>query len=141
MPKIKNIIIFLTIGAVLVFVYFYFIKGSSTDNDTLISSSATTGGTTASPNTDASLKEENSAVAQEFLTLLLSVKSIKLDDAILSNKAFTGLHDSSITLTPDGNEGRINPFAPLGNDVIAPTCVLPQVLDTLKNVCVNSLPN
>ncbi|MSU44708.1 hypothetical protein EXS45_00795 [Candidatus Nomurabacteria bacterium] len=111
MPTIKNIIIFIVIAIIFVLIYVYFIK-KDTDTATLVSS--VTPLVTSSGDTLAI--EDNSAVAQEFLTLLLSVKSIKLDDAIFSDNAFISLYDSSITLIPDGNEGRINPFAPLGTD-------------------------
>ena len=113
MPKIKNIIIFSVIGVILVFIYFFFIKASPDEEVTLVSSS---------PNQEESnttTASDTSAIAQEFLTLLLSVKSIKLNDAIFSSNAFNSLHDSSIILVPDGNEGRPNPFAPIGTDVVA----------------------
>ena len=136
MPKIKNIIIFIIIGAIFVLIYIFFIKQSSPDTATLISSlpSSTVSNTA---------EDQNSLVTQKFLTLLLSVKNIRLDDAIFSNNAFISLRDSSIILTPDGNEGRINPFAPLGSDtivIIPPTCILPQILNTLTNICVNPSP-
>lgn len=115
MPKIRNIIIFIAIGAVLVLIYIFFIRASPDNTTTLVSSSGASAvsGTGAAGN--------NPSVAQDFLTLLLSVKNIKLDDTIFSDDAFKSLHDSSITLTPDGNEGRPNPFAPLGTDnVVSP---------------------
>ena len=53
--------------------------------------------------------------------VLLNVKNIKLDDSIFSDIAFSNLRDSSITLIPDGTEGRPNPFAPIGSDAsVAP---------------------
>ncbi len=135
MPKIKNIIIFLAIGAVFVLIYIFFIKPAPDDAATLISS----GGVPEVSNTAAG--NTNKTIAQDFLSLLLNIKSIKLDNAIFSDITFTSLDDShSITLTPDGTEGRINPFAQFGNDVAAilpPTCALPKVLNTSTNTCVN----
>ncbi len=118
MPKIKNIIIFTSIGAALVLIYVFFFRSSS-DTAPLVSSSngaplTATSATNGNPN-------QNSAIARDFLNLLLSVKNIKLDDTIFSDVAFTSLHDSSITLTPDGTEGRPNPFAPIGVDNTAST--------------------
>lgn len=111
MPNIRNIIIFVTIGVILVLIYIFFIKSSSEENATLISSAPTINeSATTTPN-------DTSVIAQEFLTLLLSVKGIKLNDAIFSSNAFNSLRDSSIILIPDGNEGRPNPFAPIGTDV------------------------
>lgn len=60
------------------------------------------------------LSEEDSEIAKNFLSLLLSVKNIKIEDSIFSDPAFVGLRDSSIYLNPDGTEGRPNPFAPVG---------------------------
>ena len=120
MPKIKNIIIFLAIGAVFVLIYIFYLKASPataplvSSSETPVVSSGSTGDT-------------NSSVTQDFLTLLLSVNNIKLDDAIFSDAAFTSLDGSnSITLTPDGTEGRVNPFAPLGTDVVAPVTPTPK---------------
>lgn len=150
MPKIKNIIIFIVIAIIFVLIYVYFIKGSTPDTASLVSSP----GSEVMPSADTSLTtENNSAIAREFLGLLLSVKDIKLNDAIFSDNVFTSLHDSSIILTPDGNEGRINPFAPLGTDATTTTtttttttnttlpltCALPKILDTLTDTCVTPL--
>lgn len=136
-PKIKNIIIFVAIGAVLVLIYIFFInpapdQGNLVSSNTVLPNVNTSGVDTSFPNGATS-------VTQDFLTLLLNVKNIKLDDTIFSDPAFNSLHDSSITLTLDGTEGRPNPFAQFGNDVvvIVPlTCILPQVLDTPTNTCI-----
>ncbi len=115
MPKIKNIIIFLVIAAIFVFIYFYFIKKSPNDSATLVSTSS------APVAKSASSGDVKISATKDFLTLLLSVKNIKLNDAIFSDVAFTSLDGShSITLTPDGNEGRPNPFAPIGSDAALP---------------------
>lgn len=122
MPKIKNIIIFVAIGAALVLIYVFFIKPDP-DIPVLVSSI---------PNPIAQNGEalnRNSSVAGEFLNLLLNVKNIKLDDAIFSDDAFNSLHDSSITLIPDATEGRSNPFAPIGSDKI-PITTSPSNEDT-----------
>lgn len=142
MPKIKNIIIFVIIAAIFVSVYVYFIKGSPDDAPTLVSSSENTV-LPVSPSAGTSATGSNPLITQDFLNLLLNVKTIKLNDAIFSDDAFIGLRDSSIILTPDGNEGRVNPFAPLGRDTVVaplpPTCTLPQVLNTATNICVTPL--
>ena len=112
-PKIKNILIFTAIIAILILVYVYFIKAPAPEAPLISTSPLPVLGTTTTGN-------NNFSISQDFLTLLLNVKNIKLDDAILSDKAFASLHDSSITLTPDGNEGRPNPFAPFGIDIVVP---------------------
>lgn len=115
-PKTKNIIIFLALAAIFVLVYIFFIK--SPPEETGLISSPPDG---VLPSTTAEAGAPNSSITADFLSLLLSVKNIKLDDAIFSDNAFNSLIDSSITLIPDGNEGRPNPFAPLGVDNIPPS--------------------
>jgi len=135
-PKIKNIIIFVAIGLVLVLGYVFFLKPAPAEPSLTSSSDAgtsATGGTTAST-------DQNSAITQDFLSLLLSVKSITLDDSIFATPAFNSLQDSTIVLTPDGTQGRPNPFAPIGTDSSAAlppvptsgtgTLVAPTQIDT-----------
>ncbi len=114
MPKIKNIIIFIIIALGFFLIYLFFIK-SSPPEASLVSS-----GTSATlPNIDGSANlstsKTNPLMTKDFLTLFSNVKNVKLDDAIFSDPAFNSLHDSSIILIPDGNEGRPNPFAQFGN--------------------------
>jgi hypothetical protein len=116
--KIKNIIIFVIIAAVFILIYIFFIKPSP-DQASLVSSPSGT----SLPNVNDSgigtnIPSGNSLVPKNFLTLLLNVKNIKLNDAILSDPVFNSLRDSSIVLTPDGTEGRPNPFAQFGNDSV-----------------------
>src|SRR3989344_7940676 len=105
--KIKNLIIFLGILLLLVLFYFFFLRGDSAEEPLLTSSSS---------GSEATAPSGEPTLGQDFLTLLLSVKNITLDDSVLSDPAFTSLIDSTILLIPDGNEGRRNPFAPLGSD-------------------------
>ncbi|KKR79481.1 MAG: hypothetical protein UU24_C0007G0008 [Candidatus Nomurabacteria bacterium GW2011_GWA2_40_9] len=113
-PKIKNIIFFTGIALVMILVYVFFIKKDS-EQANLVTTSLNTNKIVSStlPKSDAT-QEANSQIAKDFLSLLLSVKNITLDDAIFNDIAFTSLRDSSIILTPLGNEGRPNPFAPIG---------------------------
>ena len=96
-------------------VYIFFIKKAPATDATLTSSLDTSTIPNASVTT-----EETSQISKDFISLLLSVKSIKLDDSILKNQAYLSLRDSSITLTQDGNEGRPNPFAPIGSESVIP---------------------
>ena len=107
-PKIKNIIILLLLAVALFLAYFFFIKGGEEDAAGLISSPA------AAPVSAVPKNLSNG----DFLSLLLNVKNIKLEESILSDPAFDSLFDSSISITPDGTEGRLNPFAPLGFDIM-----------------------
>ncbi|MDR3519631.1 MAG: hypothetical protein P4L63_01955 [Candidatus Pacebacteria bacterium] len=121
MPKIRNIIIFVAIAAVLILVYIFFVKPSLNNNQaTIVSSSGTT--TDTSGSTTGTNTADGTVVAQNFLNLLSSVRTIKLDVGIFSDPAFTSLHDSSVTLTPDATVGRPDPFAEFGvGDTTAPT--------------------
>ena len=124
-PKLKNALLFLGIAVVLILVYVFLFRGDNKDEADLVSSSATPVPTSANPS------EANSALARDFLSLLLNIKSIKLDDSIFSDPAFLTLRDSSIVLVPDGNEGRPNPFAPIGSDIISSPAPAPSAPTTL----------
>ena len=114
MPKIKNILIFGGLGIAMILIYVFFIKKSTVDTPLTSSTPISTEG---SPDLNSGVG--NPSLTQDFLSLLLSVKSIKLDDTIFSDSAFLSLQDSSITLVPDGTEGRKNPFAPIGVDNVS----------------------
>jgi len=132
--KIKNIIIFLIIAAALILVYVFFLK-KGPDEANLTSSSPETANLL--PNAD--ISSQGIPVDTEFLSILLSIKNIRLNDTIFSSLAFTSLRDSSITLDPDGTEGRKNPFAPIGFDATTPTSDLSTQTDTTENPIENQI--
>jgi hypothetical protein len=113
----RNIIIFLGIAMVFTSIYIFFFR-NKTPEANLISVSTNTAIQTEPATLISSglSSEQQDAIAQNFLSLLLNVKNIKLDDSIFSDKAFNSLRDSTITLTQDGSEGRLNPFAKFGSD-------------------------
>ena len=94
MPKIKNIIIFTVIAVLLILAYIFFIKPSP-EQQNLVSSA--TFSNTVSTDTNTTINQ-NSLIAKDLLSVLLSVKSIKLNDTIFSDTAFINLLDSSIFL-------------------------------------------
>ena len=57
-----------------------------------------------------SLQEQS---GREILTLLLNLKSLKLDTSIFSDAAFQSLTDFGQSI-PERPRGRDNPFAPIG---------------------------
>ena len=119
MPKIRNILIFVAIAVALVLIYILFIQPalSNQNQSGLVSSTGTsTTGTTTNNTTTAT---GANPITGDFLTLLLNINTIKLDDKIFADKAFASLHDSSITLIPDSTQGRANPFAQFGSDSVA----------------------
>lgn len=111
MSKIKNIIIAVVIVGILIVAYFVIFKKDAPEAN-LVSST----GNAVIPT---STSDQNSLLSKDFLSLLLNVKNIKLDDSIFTDSAFASLRDSTIELISDGNEGRPNPFAPLGSDISA----------------------
>lgn len=141
--KIKNIIIFSGIAFAFILIYIFFIKPSS-DQANL----APLQNTTTLPNIDGTVPgvgttNTNPLIAKDFLVLLSSVKNIKLDDTIFSDQAFNSLHDSSITLIPDGTEGRPNPFAQFGNESLplnTTNLVLPPTNTTSPATPSTSIP-
>ena len=110
-PKLKNILIVSAIIVGVVLIYVFFIKSPQEEQAGLVSVSSNGNVSSA---TDTLVRD--SEVTREFLSLLLNVKNIKLDDRIFADVAFGSLRDSSIVLIPDGTEGRPNPFAPIGFD-------------------------
>jgi len=115
MPSIRNIIIFLLIAGALFSAYYFFIKKSAPEGN-LVSSVAGNNALTSTSSPTSS--PGSNALAENFLSLLLNIKNIKLDDSIFSENAFINLRDSTIVLMPDGNEGRPNPFAQFGTDSV-----------------------
>lgn len=114
----------MVIGIVVVGAYFVFFNKKTPTNKPALTTS--TGAQAKIPTTTA--KDATKPVGQEFLSILLNVKNIKLNDAIFSENAFTALKDSSITLVSEGNEGRANPFAPIGSDaLVTPPPVVPPI--------------
>lgn len=134
MPKIRNIIIFLSIAVILSVVYFFFFKKEKEPD--LVSSTSSANAT----KVDVNKNIANSQIIANTLPVLLSIQNIKLDDSIFSDPAFVRLVDTSIILVPDGNEGRPNPFAPIGFDNIDNSTVEDEsaINDTTIN---NKVPN
>lgn len=108
---LRNIIILVVVVGLGIAGYSMFFKKDS--------GSATGLATTAGEGTTAESSQSataNAAVGREFLTLLLNIRSIELNESIFESKAFTNLQNFSRPLPPDPNPGRPNPFAPLGVD-------------------------
>ncbi|MEK7175442.1 MAG: hypothetical protein AAB693_01405 [Patescibacteria group bacterium] len=101
----KNTILFILITALTVLGYIFFIKENKTETS-LVSSSQKS-------SQDKSLKD-----GENFLTLLLGIKDIKLDDAIFSEDIFSNLIDSSVNLGEATDIGKSNPFSLFENKEI-----------------------
>ncbi len=114
--KTKTILIIVCVAILGILAYIFIVKPSDENTDSLTSSSQLpiVGGVDSLDNS--SKKQETSVISKDFLSVLLSVKGLKINDSIFSDPAFNALKDSSIILTPTQNEGRTNPFAPIGAD-------------------------
>lgn len=104
---IKKILILVGIIVLVIIAISVFSNKDKTTTGTLVSSN----GDIVSP----ALGE--STVGEDFLVTLLNLRSIKLDDTLFADQKFRSLQDFTITLVPEGNIGRPNPFAPIGTDV------------------------
>jgi hypothetical protein len=116
----RNIIIFLGIAMILTSVYIVYVKKPDTKKNLVSSSSTVTNLNILNTQTVNINKGQQDAIAQNFLSLLLNIKNINLDQgiSIFSDKAFNSLHDSTVKLNADHSEGRPNPFAKFGADSV-----------------------
>jgi hypothetical protein len=64
----------------------------------------------------ASTATASTEVSNQFLRLLLSINSISISNELFAKPSYLALVDFSTRLESDGNEGRPNPFAPIGVD-------------------------
>jgi len=61
------------------------------------------------------------SVGQEFVALLLNLQAINLDTALFQDPAYLSLKEKTVNFQDPGGQGRPNPFAPIGSDVIPPS--------------------
>jgi len=110
---VKNTIFFVAIGVLVALAYIFFVQSKDKEAN-LASAPSSETSPFADPNIPTTGTGANmNKVTEDFLSVLLSVKNIKLDDSIFADKVFINLNDSSILLVPTGDEGRPNPFAPI----------------------------
>jgi hypothetical protein len=100
----KNILIGIVVVIVLFVGYSVFVKKDPADDAALVSE--TVGG------------DENT-VGREFLTVLLQIKSLKLDESVFADDSFMSLQDFSSVIVAQP-VGRKNPFSPLEGTVLPP---------------------
>lgn len=121
---VKKIILFIAIFIFAVIGYVVFF-GKDDTSDALLTSN--------NQAIDSNQTVSETSVGREFLTSLLNIKNIKLNDSIFSNPSFSNLQDFTSQLIEQPS-GRPNPFAPVGSDqntpspaVITPSEPSPQV--------------
>jgi hypothetical protein len=107
---ILGIIILAIIG---VGIYFFVYKKDATPVATgLVSTNTGTSQGLQNTTTD------QSTTGNQVVTILRNLSVIKLDDSVFRNPAFALLTDISISLPPITNQGRRNPFAPVGTEPV-----------------------
>ncbi|MCC6520427.1 hypothetical protein IT403_00375 [Candidatus Nomurabacteria bacterium] len=113
---LKKLLIILVIVGVLGGGYYFFVvqKQGATGTSSLLS---TSNGVTQTVNPAATTDiSAISDTGQEFLSSLLSLRKMSLNDGVFTDPAFKSLQDFTRPLVPLGNEGRVNPFSPIGSD-------------------------
>lgn len=80
---------------------------------------------------------QSSSSADEFSTLLSSIKRINIDTSIFENPAYKMLRDYPVSLGSD-IVGRVNPFAPIGTDIGVGGSTSEVSIDTLQSGKVTS---
>lgn len=126
MARFKKIII-LAVIIVVVVIGWTALGGKKDTSTSLLSESGTQSvlpGASGEPNND--------EVGKEFLTLLLNLRTIKLDTTVFDRRSFKELRDFTKVLPPQTDVGRPNPFAPIGTDEVPVTTTAPVVSGTTQ---------
>ncbi len=118
---IRNIIILAVVVILGIVGYkLFFAKKAAAPAGGLKTTSGVGTGTSAAPNIATTGAGSPGSVSEDdFVSILLSVKSISVDDSIFKDRGFALLQDFNRPLPPDTNPGRVNPFAPIGSDGVA----------------------
>jgi len=119
---IKKVIIILIIIVLIVIGASFFVGENNSKSNGSSLQSVTTGGDAAPltqiATTNAALMDTEE-INREFISMLLNLQTIRLSDDIFSESAFSVLMDNTVRLNQPGNEGRPNPFAPIGTDSLS----------------------
>jgi regulatory protein YycI of two-component signal transduction system YycFG len=114
LKKYKTIMLIIII-IIIAFIAYTFLFGGKKDKSLLVSDSVTENSNNA-----------DTAVESDLLTLLLDIRSIKLNQDVFSNNAFKSLEDFGQDIAPEP-VGRNNPFAPIDFIVKQNTDIIDQV--------------
>ncbi|PIP86707.1 hypothetical protein COV42_02595 [Candidatus Campbellbacteria bacterium CG11_big_fil_rev_8_21_14_0_20_44_21] len=99
--RYRNVILAVAIAVLVFFLYKTFLSNSGEKRVLL--------------GTDSADNDGSAASGREFLTTLLELRSLELDESIFSDRAFVILRDFSREVSPQPS-GRPNPFAEIGNE-------------------------
>lgn len=102
-------------------VYFVAVKGnnssSSSSTPGLVSTTAgATGVPTSQPSGIPTSAQTTGTPGSQVVALLRNLSAIQLNDQVFTNPSFALLTDLSVQLPEVTNQGRRNPFAPVGSD-------------------------
>lgn len=127
---IKNILIIVAVIIVIViaFVVINNMKSKNPSSDSALSSSS--GNVTTTRSSTASQTEVEN-FSNELLRLLGSLENLTLNDSLFFNPAFDQLTDITIPLRKEGNQGRRNPFSPIGTFESATQAVSAETDDSV----------
>ena len=112
------ILIIVALLIVGVLVYFFVIKGKKAPASDATLVSTNTGAAQGLQNQNPT---DQSTTGSQIVEILRNLSVIKLDDSVFRNPAFGLLRDMSVAIPPVINQGRRNPFAPVGNDAAVTT--------------------
>jgi hypothetical protein len=103
--KYKNIILIIVIAVVIFFVYTKFFSSSDQQSNDLLLVAGS------------GRAVEEVATGREFLSILLELRSLRLDESIFEDELFLVLKDFSQEVSPQP-AGRPNPFLNIGVDLV-----------------------
>ncbi len=117
-PTLKKILKYggIAVGVVVIIVVIGSLGKGGNESSSSSLVSTTTGSNPATTPASGSVPES------QTITLLKNLSTLRLNGNVFSNPVFRSLSDISIVLPQVTNQGRRNPFAPLGSDggVVAP---------------------
>jgi len=128
MKKIHNK--FLIISGIVVLIsttFLYFSSGIDSSTIIPIAYSSSLTDTTDGETKDVSLVESKILDDIAFLTTLISLKQIKIDNTIFSNKGFNSLKNNAVSIEKIP-AGRINPFAPVEGKIANSSSYYPKAI-------------
>lgn len=109
MKHLKTILIFVLIFAAAVVGYIFLRKPATPALQTIPTTTSLGAG-----------ESPQSVIGQEFLSVLLSLKDLRLDASVFKSNEFSSLRDFSTPISREpGQEGRPNPFASFESEQVA----------------------
>lgn len=110
----KNILVFVLLVAAAIVAYAVFFRNEPSPSD----------GLSAVPSFSSDAGEFSAGGSgDQFLSALLNLQTIRLDDSLFADPSFSSLKDFTIILAQPASVGRPNPFAPIGST--SPSSSLP----------------